>query len=260
MRRTPLGTGTSRRTAVVLVHGAMDRAASFGRVMRRLPHLDVMAYDRRGYGRSASSGVARTLRQHAVDLATVVEWSGASSVVVVGHSLGGTITLLLASLADGPVSAVGAFEPPAPDLDGSRARVGGGAIEAGRSDGPEAAAELFYRHMVGDATWMRLRDADRLARRSEGPALLAELVDLRDGADRPDLDAVEVPVTLGVGGTSDERLRGGALAMRNQFPAWGLHEIAGAGHGAHLTHPDEFARYVDLVADAAGSHPGRAAR
>src|SRR5690606_37540775 len=37
---------------VLFVHGAMDRATSFGRVMRRLPQLDTVAVDRRGYGDS----------------------------------------------------------------------------------------------------------------------------------------------------------------------------------------------------------------
>jgi pimeloyl-ACP methyl ester carboxylesterase len=51
--------------AVVLVHGAMDRAASFGRVMRRLGDLDVVAYDRRGYAGSLGTGPATTLAEHA---------------------------------------------------------------------------------------------------------------------------------------------------------------------------------------------------
>jgi pimeloyl-ACP methyl ester carboxylesterase len=37
-----------RGPVVVLVHGSLDRAASFSRVIRRLPDWGVVAYDRRG--------------------------------------------------------------------------------------------------------------------------------------------------------------------------------------------------------------------
>ena len=52
---------------VVLVHGAMDRASSFGRVGRRLPDVPLVRYDRRGYGRS-QPGAAVGLAGHAGDL------------------------------------------------------------------------------------------------------------------------------------------------------------------------------------------------
>lgn len=229
---------------VLFVHGAMDRATSFGRVMRRLPELDTIAMDRRGYAGSLDAGVAPTIAAHAEDVRRVVEWSGADRVVVVGHSLGGRIALRLAQEGDPRVAAVAAFEAPAPDLDGSRERVGAGAIEIGRSEGPEAAAEHFYRRMVGEATWSRLRDRDRAARRAEGPALLAELVDLRDGDDDLRPESITVPVAIGVGARSGEELRRGAHVLADHLPHATFTELANAGHGAHLTHPDDFARYV----------------
>ena len=44
---------------VVLVHGAMDRAKSFLRVVEHLPDLTVIEYDRRGYGESLPAAYAR---------------------------------------------------------------------------------------------------------------------------------------------------------------------------------------------------------
>jgi pimeloyl-ACP methyl ester carboxylesterase len=232
---------------VVFVHGAMDRATSFGRVMRRLPELDTIALDRRGYAGSLAAGVAPTIASHAQDVQRVIDWSGAAQAVVVGHSLGGRIALRLAEEGDPRLVAVAAFEAPAPDLDGTRDRVGAGAIEVGLRDGPEAAAEHFYRRMVGEDTWARLRDRDRAARRAEGPALLAELVDLRDGSDDLRPDAIGVPVAIGVGARSGEELRRGAHVLADHLPHASFTELAGAGHGAHLTHPDDFARYVAAV-------------
>jgi len=240
---------------VLLVHGAMDRAASFGRVMRRLPEHDCLAVDRRGYAGSQRGGIAPTLEHHVDDLVAVLDHFGADRVVVVGHSLGGRLALALAARRDPRVAAVAAFEPPAPELDGSRERIGGGAIEVGLREGPAAAAEHFYRGMVGDHTWGRLRDRDREARRAEGPALLAELVDLRDAPDRSDPGAIEVPVLLGVGELSAPAVRSGAVALREVLPGAPLVEIPGAGHGAHLTHPGEFAGFVRRAVALAAPGP-----
>jgi pimeloyl-ACP methyl ester carboxylesterase len=228
----------------VLVHGAMDRAASFGRVLRRLGDLDVMAYDRRGYAGSLGAGVAGTLVEHAADLARVADWSGADSVVVVGHSLGGTIALLLAASDPAGLVGLGAFESPVPSLPGYRSEGGDLALAAAERDGPQAAAETFYRLLVGDRTWERLRVADRETRRAEGPALVAELADLRRPGGSPSLDAVRVPVVVGAGGTSPAGWRACADEVVERLAHARLVEIAAAGHGAHLSHPDEFARYV----------------
>ena len=241
------------RASVVLVHGAMDRAASFGRVLRRLGDTDVMAYDRRGYAGSLGAGVAPTLAEHAADLARVADWSGASSVVVVGHSLGGTIALLLAA-ADAPgLVGLGAFEAPVPSLPGYRSDGGDLALAAAADGGPSAGAEAFYRLLVGDRTWDRLRAADRDTRLAEGPALVAELRDLRRPGGCPDLGSVRVPVVAGAGAASPAAWRLPAEELVARVADATLVEIAGAGHGAHLSHPDEFARYVRTCVSRPGT-------
>ncbi|MGB3411294.1 MAG: alpha/beta hydrolase [Microthrixaceae bacterium] len=278
------------RPTVFLVHGAMDRAASFGRVMRRLVEFDVITYDRSGYagsgptsqtdqasqlGRDPQSvvdphvaptvplGGLDAISGHAEDLRRLIEWSGAAHAVVVGHSLGGTVALALAAREHreqakaldpsqgrgaGSLVALGVFESPAPWLDGSFSSVGRGAIEVADTQGDEAGAEHFYRLMIGERTFARLRDRDKAARRAEGPALIAELRALRDPSLAIDLSTVTIPTIIGTGSTSSTSLRHGAQLITEALPdAWGV-EIAGAGHGAHLTHPDEFAAYVRACA------------
>lgn len=233
---------TESARSIVFVHGAMDRAASFGRVMRRLPDHDCLALDRRGYGGSVDAGIAPTLSRHVDDLVTVIDEATAGDVRVVGHSLGGRLALELATRGHPRVLDVVAFEPPAPDLDGSRERIGAGAIERGLDEGPAAAAEHFYRLMVGEQTWSRLSERNRAARRAEGPALLAELVDLRDGPSTWQPGDVRVPVVLAVGTLSAASLVAGAHALHERITGSTLVQVGGAGHGAHLTHPDEFSR------------------
>ena len=55
----------------MLVHGSLDRAESFRRVMRRLPELHIVAYDRRGYQGSREAGVVG-LAGHIADLVDIV--------------------------------------------------------------------------------------------------------------------------------------------------------------------------------------------
>jgi 2-hydroxymuconate-semialdehyde hydrolase len=222
----------------------MDRAASFARTARRLRDLDVVTYDRRGYAGSLGGGVAPGITAHAEDLQRVLDWCGSDVVAVVGHSLGGTIALALAAAGDDRLGGLGAYESPAPWLDDSRSRVGGGAVEVGRRDGPAAAAEHFYRLMVGDRTWERLRRRDRDARRAEGPALLAELEDLRDEDTSVELREVRRHVVVGVGADSPAHLRSGSVELARWLPDAELRELPGADHGVHLTRPDEFARFV----------------
>ena len=222
----------------------MDRAASFGRVMRRLVDTDVIAYDRRGYAGSLGAGVATRLAEHAADLGRVADWSGADTVVAVGHSLGGTIALLLAAGDPPGLVGLGAFESPVPSLPGYRSEGGDLALEAASTGGPPAGAEAFYRLLVGDRTWDRLRSTDRDTRRAEGAALVAELQDLRRPGGSPDLRSVRVPVVAGAGSVSPAAWRRPAEELVEHLSDAVLVEVAGAGHGAHLSHPDLFARYV----------------
>ena len=82
---------------VAIVHGAMDRAASFGRVARQLGHLHLVRYDRRGYGRSAGMAPG-TLDDHVEDLLAIL---GGRPATVFGHSIGGVVALAIGVNAEG---------------------------------------------------------------------------------------------------------------------------------------------------------------
>src|SRR4051794_14831712 len=72
---------------VVLVHGSMDRGASFLKAARRLPSVGIVRYDPPGYGRSSRSGTAAGIDEHVADLLAVIDSvDGVEPGVVVGHS------------------------------------------------------------------------------------------------------------------------------------------------------------------------------
>ena len=68
---------------IVIVHGTMDRAASFRRAVRKLPDHDVVLFDRRGYARSREAGSSPDIAAQVADLLAVVEWTGADDVCLV---------------------------------------------------------------------------------------------------------------------------------------------------------------------------------
>jgi len=231
---------------VVLVHGSLDRAGSFARVTRRLRDLHTVAYDRHGYHRSRSDlPVHGSLEGHIDDLLDVVDGRPA---VVVGHSYGGTLALGAALGPGGPGSilAVAAYEPPLPWL-GDWATRGGtrtARAPAPAGDDPALVAERFFRRMVGDTAWERLPEATRAARRADGAALAAELAAIR--VDEPPFDvlALTVPAVFGRGTASLPHHLAAVSWLVGHVPGSELVVIEGAGHGAHLTHPDAFASFV----------------
>jgi pimeloyl-ACP methyl ester carboxylesterase len=243
--------------SAVLVHGALDRAESFRRVMRRLPELHIVAYDRRGYQGSREAGVV-SLNGHIADLVSIadeVRARGATSIVAVGHSLGGVVVLGAAVAAPGAFDSLGAFEPPMPWLGFRRSQPAGGgpAPPTLISEDPEEEVQRFFSRMVGRSAWQRLPDEGRAGRRADGPALVADLQSLRGGLPF-DVMALAVPALFGRGGgDSQPHHRAAVDWLATHVPGAGEYVIDAAQHGAHLSHPDHFARFVRAVAARPGA-------
>jgi pimeloyl-ACP methyl ester carboxylesterase len=237
---------------VVLVHGAMDRASSMLRVRRALEgECRVVRYDRRGYGRSLAAGPATSFAQHVDDLATLLGARRAAALV--GHSLGGVICLALAERSPELVEAVVAYEAPMmwepwwPADSAGRSSLATVAADGhdGREGEPGDIAEAFLRRMLGDTRWQRLPAPVRAERRAEGATLVAELRSVLPPAPAPyQPERVTVPVVAAFGSDTQAQHRRGAEALARRAPCGVLEMIDGADHGAHLTHPAEFA---DLV-------------
>ncbi len=238
---------------VVLVHGTMDRASSFGRVVRKLDGFRVIRYDRRGYGHSLGLGPPTSFTQQVDDLLDVV---GDGPALVAGHSYGGTIALAAAQRAPTVVVGVVAYEPPMPWRDwwpsGSA-----GASAAASADSPQDAAERFMRRMIGDQRWERLPPSTRAARRAEGPTLVAEMSHARTpGEPCMEPRSITVPV-LAAHGTEGAAYHGrSAEVVAAEAPSGALVVLDGAGHGAHLTHPAAFAGLIERLAVTVGWRAG----
>jgi pimeloyl-ACP methyl ester carboxylesterase len=88
--------GQDGKPALVLVHGGLDHARNWDWVARSLrEHFHVYALDLRGHGNSAwAPGALYSIAEHVLDLSALVDVIGEPQVHIIGHSLGGVITLL----------------------------------------------------------------------------------------------------------------------------------------------------------------------
>ena len=226
----------------------MDRAASFDKVARRLgDEAEVLAFDRAGYATRADE-VPPDPRVTG-DAADVIARIGDRPSVLVGHSYGGHVALAASLARPDLVRSVAIYETPLAWMPWWPADTSGGqavrVVEGGGA--PADAAETFMRSIVGDRIWERLPPSTRDARRREGPALLADMHGIRSAAPY-DPAAITAPLVIGCGSESKGQHRLGTDAWRDLVPHAEVAIIDGAGHGAHLSHPDAFA---DLVRSAA---------
>jgi len=141
---------------------------------------------------------------------------------------------------------------------GDQCRLDGDFEQDRMAEDPGEEAERFFSRMVGPAAWTRLSEAGRAGRRADGPALVADLRSLRGGSPPFDVTALGVPSVFGMGGpASQPHHRASVQWLGAHVPDAVVYEIAGAQHGAHLSHPDHFAALTRLVVERAGGSAAR---
>jgi pimeloyl-ACP methyl ester carboxylesterase len=111
------------------------------------------------------------------------------------------------------------------------------------------------RGMVGDHVWDRLPERTRRERRSEGPALLADLATIRGDAPYEPAQ-VTVPVLAGYGTESKPYHQEAARRLAEWAPHGELMVVEGSGHACQSSHPADFATFVRRAVERAA--PGRA--
>jgi pimeloyl-ACP methyl ester carboxylesterase len=112
--------GNESRPPLLLVHGGKDHARSWDLVAQALrSDYHVIAPDLRGHGDSAwSLGGHYTIAEFVLDLAQLIETLDLAPVTIVGHSLGGAVSLQYTGIYPEKVSKLVAIEGlgPPPDM------------------------------------------------------------------------------------------------------------------------------------------------
>lgn len=145
---------------VLALHGYLDNAASMWPLAAFFPEYRFIALDMAGHGKSdhRPAGNAYNLWDYVQDIDAVVESQGWSSVILVGHSLGGIIASLYAAVNPHKVTAVASIDacgPVTAEVDETLQQVRQGIVSRrykARSGAPKAdlASAIQARCRVSD--------------------------------------------------------------------------------------------------------------
>ncbi len=232
--------------ALVLIHGYTGSSTDFG---SHVDHLSrdrrVVTIDHRGHGES-DHGPARdyTFKRLTADLIAVIDAAGATSVDLLGHSMGGRIAMQTAIARPDLVRSLILMNTSAGAFDDPWAYVGT-VTDQLRIRGMEFLDENPY---LEPGDW-RLSDEALRLRRSNRDALDVEaFIGLARELSKapPVLDefvALNLPTSLIVG--RRDSIRGASKALAKAMPSAVLSQVRGAYHFPQLSHPAQWRALVD---------------
>lgn len=232
---------------LLLVHGFTGSSTDFAGVVPGLVEgRRVLTVDHRGHGDSTNTGDAAsyTFDQLATDLAAVVEALGLDRFDLLGHSMGGIVSMryLLASPAhEARVRSLVLMDTGAgaDDMGGVAGWFAAG-IDQVRANGLLALLEVVA-PMVPEADRAHLRGNWS---RMDGVAFCELGVELTTHPSMLDrLARIAIPTTVLVG-ELDAGLRGASDALAATIPGASLVVIDGAGHSPQIDRPDEWTAAV----------------
>ena len=208
---------TGRGPAVLLTHGFTGSSRDWAKLVPRLAErYTVIRWDLRGHGKSDSPDdpAQYSLELALGDMAELLDRAEAGSAALVGHSLGGYLSL--------------AFHLAHPERVRALALV---------DTGPG------YRKDDARAGWNRMVESRARELEKQGPRTVGlvhaarGILAQRDGRVIESLAAIRVP-TLVVVGELDQPFVAGSRYMAEKIPGAKLEVVTGAGHSPQDTHPE----------------------
>lgn len=247
---------------VLLIHGTggavwdplPDKLAAAG--------MRALYYHRRGFGGSTHAPI-KDPQRHTADAAALLDRLGVGPAIVVGHSMGGILTLDLAIRRPELVRGLVVIEPPLhfkkhPTMKMMRELVG--AQITRRRRGEEEAAERFMRWATGTTDGANGYDATppdvQAHLRGNAAAIMREL-DSGTGehVKNAEIAKIECPAILLLGSITQPEYGKAARRIAKALPSLEIVTVPGAGHVLPVTHPDAVVEAVERVAEKAGAAP-----
>ena len=248
--------GTEGRDAIVVVHGSRLHAHVWDDFGRRFSdRYHIIAVDQRGHGDSGwCVPEAYQLEELYRDLRAHVEARGLSRYTLIGHSLGGRVSMLYAHRHQAELERLVLVDitPGRPPLPEARDR-GGNTQPRDFASEDEAihylgrAMSRAPRHLVEESVrhGMRRNEAGRYVWKYD-PVLFSQRVAVPPGMDLWSLmSAVATPTLLQYGSDSDVVNEALAAQLRDTMPRCTVERIDNAGHGLFTDQPDAFAASVE---------------
>jgi pimeloyl-ACP methyl ester carboxylesterase len=222
---------------LVLVHGFTGSAHDWDGVVPALSgDRQVVTVEHRGHGRSTNTGDAATYRfdQLVDDLEVVVDHLGLGRFDLLGHSMGGVVSMRYALRHPDRLRSLLLMDTAAGASPGEGEGFMRGGIELARTGGTAAVLESIARFLPeGERAHVErnLGAMDGAAFVAPGEELLSYPSVL------PDLGGLDVPTTVIVG-EHDTGLRRGADDLAATIPGAVLEVIAEAGHSTQTDQPE----------------------
>jgi pimeloyl-ACP methyl ester carboxylesterase len=233
---------------VLLTHGFGASSHMFASTVAALARTHTtIAWDMRGHGRSEVSADASdySVASSLSDMARLLDEAGADRAVLLGHSLGGYLSLEYALAHPEQVAGLVLVDT-GPGFRSDRSRAGWNEMTA------RYASDLDERGLAGLPGSDELRSS--VHRSAVGLAHTARST-LRqdDGHVIEHLATITAPALVVVG-ARDEPFLAGSEYMAAKLPRAELVVIEGAGHAPTVTHPDVFnAALLDFLRRLPGS-------
>lgn len=98
--------GPADGAPLLAIHGITSSSRAFLALARRLPEARILAPDLRGRGRSRDLPASTGIRDHAADLARLLDSRSLGPIPVVGHSMGAFVAVALAAARPDLVSSL----------------------------------------------------------------------------------------------------------------------------------------------------------
>lgn len=251
--------GNEGRPPIVLVHGSRLHAHVWNHFSRRFrDRFHIIAVDQRGHGESAWGAESDyRLEELYRDLRAVIEARGLARYTLIGHSLGGRVSMLYAhrhhaelerlvlvditpgraSVPLAPAPAPAAAALPARDFESEEAAIAH--LARAMSRAPRDLVEESVRR------GLRTNGAGRYVWKYD-PVLFTRRVSLPTGMDLWRLmSEVPTPTLLQYGSHSDVVNAELAARLRDTMPRCAVERIDDAGHGLFTDQPEAFACSVE---------------
>ena len=236
---------------LVLIHGAGGDHLFWPPEMRRLPDYRVITLDLPGHGKTEGPG-RQSVQDYARDVAQFLDAVGLSRAVIVGHAMGGAISLALALDFPSRVAGIGLIST-GPSLPIPSSVIENAAnlstlplaikslqnLSIG-SQTPENLIGIIFKRLTATRQTLLLNDL-----------LACDRFDLSDC-----LNAIQTPVLVVCG--TDDRLTPLHLSevLSRKIPGAALQTIEGAGHMLVLEQPGRLAKLISVFLATIPYSPG----
>ena len=230
-------TGVGNKPTLVMVHGAGGSSATWFMQLRGLSqHLHIRAIDLNGHGKTADRKEEDVTRSYLDDIRTVVKESGRP--ILVGHSMGGALTLLYALTWPDEIAGL--------VLVGTGARLRVNKLIFDMLDNNfEGYVEAVGQFMFAKDTSEQLIEASQAEVRkcpievTRRDFVVCNLFDVMNR-----IKEITLPTLIIVGGEDIMTPKKYAAYLDEHIPNTTLAVINGAGHSVMLERPSEFNEIV----------------